>query len=143
LAPFGLFVACLVILGCGGKPTGDLSGSVTYKGKSVVHGTVTVYDTEGKPYQGGIDQGKYTVKNVPEGAVHIIVMSPDPGPAGTGAETPDGRGRPGREKRDVGPVGGQITGWFPLPKKYEDPNNTPFKTTVKAGMNPYDLELKD
>jgi hypothetical protein len=140
--PAALFVlfASLFAAGCGGKPTGDLSGKVTYKSKPVVVGTVTVYDAEKKVYQGGIDQGVYTVKNVPEGAVQIIVMSPNPGGDQTTAEDPR---RPKRDARPGEEKAAPVAGWMALPKKYEDAGTSPFKTTVKAGPNPFDLELKD
>ncbi|MBY0460832.1 MAG: hypothetical protein K2V38_26230 [Gemmataceae bacterium] len=141
LAVLAAAVACAAVLGCGGKPTGDLSGSVTYKGKSVVSGTVTVYDSENKAYQGGIDQGKYTVKNIPEGSVQIIVLSPDPN---TSEGSREEKGRKGREARpNEEPQGPKISGWFPIPRKYGETSSSPLKTTIKAGANPYDLELKD
>lgn len=139
---FVALVAFTVLTGCGGgKPTGDLSGKVTYKGKPVVLGTVTVYDSEKKAYQGGIDQGSYTVKNVPEGSVEIIVMSPNPG--GTADAIAEDPRRPKRDTRPGEEKAAPVVGWMALPKKYEDTKTSPLKTTVKAGPNPFDLELKD
>jgi hypothetical protein len=127
----------LLLAGCGSE-TGELTGSVRYKGKAVVAGTVTVYDAENRPFQGAIEQGKYTVTGITPGAVQVAVVSPNPNqgmyPKGTPA-------RPGREARPT--AAAPVAGWFALPKKYEGAETSPLKTDVKAGSNPYDIELKD
>src|SRR5262245_32918211 len=76
LAAIGLALLALVA-GCG-KRKGQISGTVKYKGKNVVVGTVTVYDEEERPFQSMIDQGRYYVSGIPEGPIKIIVISEDP-----------------------------------------------------------------
>jgi hypothetical protein len=142
LAPaIALGLAFLGTVGCGSKQTGDLSGTIKYKGKDVVTGTVTVYDADKKAYQGSIDQGKYSVKGIPQGVVTVVVVSADPGPA-KGEKLP-GKDRPGREKRPTPEDQVPITGWFALPKKYEDPATSPLKTTIGPGSNSFDISLTD
>lgn len=140
LAALLVLAATLFTVGCGGKPVGHLAGKVTYKGKPVVAGTVTVYDAEKKAYQGGIDQGNYTVKNIPEGPVQLVVISPNPGGAQAAGEDPR---RPKRDPRPGEEQAPPIVGWMALPKKYEETSSSPLKTTVVAGTTTFDLELKD
>ena len=136
------------LVGCGDKPTGTLSGAVSYKGKPVVSGTVTVYDAQTRAYQGTIADGRYQVANVPEGAVTIIVVSKNPAQTATRPGPADVPGKGGGKDDPKGGGGGPAmtpppTGWFALPKNYEDASTSPLKTTVKAGENPYDLTLID
>jgi hypothetical protein len=149
------FVAALIVAGCS-KPTGELSGSVTYKNKSVVTGTVTVTDANKKVYQGTIDQGQYSIKGIPVGPVTMIVTSPDPnasapppmptggaGPAGTpGGVGNTGPRTGGRETKGLTPAT-PIAGWFAIPKKYEEPSTSNLKTDIKVGPNTYDIKLDD
>jgi hypothetical protein len=144
LSILAAFLTSAFVVGCSKAP-GDLSGTVTYKGKSVVTGTVTAYDSDKRPYQGAIEQGQYTIKGIPAGPVTLIVVSQDPAAA---SQMPGGRpagpGREGGREGGRGAPATPIAGWFAIPKKYEDINTTDLKTEVKSGPNnTFNIELKD
>src|SRR4029077_6705571 len=68
----------LAITGCGAG-TGDVTGTVTYQGKTVASGTVLIVGSDSLPYYGNIqDDGTYTVPKVPTGPAKIAVLSPGP-----------------------------------------------------------------
>lgn len=154
LACGAAFFGAVLVVGCS-KPTGDLTGTVQYKGKSVVTGTVTAFDADKKPYQGAIEQGQYTIKGIPVGSVSLIVVSLNPaagqpgppaggpGPAGTpgapggGGDRGGGRGAPRGSQQEP------IPGWFAIPSKYEKVETSDLKTEIKAGPNTFNIELKD
>jgi len=147
-------VACLCMaVGCGGKS--EVKGKVTYQGKAVVWGTITLVDAAGGYYQGpiGLD-GTFSIPDVPSGPVKIGVHSTNP----------DGsRGRP----KDGGKVSGAVGGekaeddprskfktasapepprpepgkWFAIPAKYSDPQTSGLTGDVRRGQ-PLDVELK-
>src|SRR3954451_2576725 len=52
--------------GCTGRGTGNVSGRVTYQGKPVASGSVTMAPDEGPPISGVINEdGTYVCRNVP------------------------------------------------------------------------------
>jgi hypothetical protein len=61
--------------GCGGKPVGEVSGSVTYQGQPIVLGTIGFIDAAGAISTGIIRDGKYQVERVPVGEVTITVQA--------------------------------------------------------------------
>jgi len=147
-----------------------VSGKVTYDGKPVVWGSVTLVDAAGEFHQGtiGLD-GTYKIDNVPVGPVKIGVVSPKPpdetpgkggkrAPVG-GAATPPGKGGKGgppagggvedpREKflreqnitPNEGPPPPPPGAWFPIPEKFRDPTTSGLTGTVTAGK-PLDINL--
>lgn len=137
----GLMV--LAAVGCGGGKT-DAKGKVTYQGKTVVWGSVTLVDSTGQYHQGPIDlEGNYTIANVPAGKVKIAVTSPDPY-AGAGRPKPSGtfggKGQDGDDPRlkfkrepvaeQPKPAPGK---WFPLPDKVNDPTNSGLTGELSRG----------
>ncbi len=65
------------VTGCAGQ--GDVPGKVTYKGKTLVWGTVQLEGSDGKIAQGNIEQdGSYSVRGVAIGQARVAVNSPDP-----------------------------------------------------------------
>ena len=128
----GLVPACAaaaLLLGCSSGPeTGDVAGTVTFKGKAVKEGRVTFLN----PKEGGAAEseigpdGRYSISKVPVGEYLIVVtplsviMDTDPGkspPAPVEKQAPD------------------------IPRKYRQEGTTPLKYTVKPGSNEFKIEL--
>ena len=124
-----LSVFNLTMIGCG-PSQGDLGGTVSYKGKSVVRGSVLVVGTDRVPKQGPINpDGTYLVKDITAGAVKIAVISPQP------------TAKVAR-KKDEAPEKADTTGWFRLPENYSDPEKSSHSFQLKSGSNSHNIELK-
>ncbi len=140
-------VLALVLLGCGGKPTGDVSGKVVYQKKPVVSGSVVIVGSDNKPRTGEIKpDGTYTVLAVPVGEAKIAVISPDPNPDLPPPQEVKGKKKPLRpegtpveaekKKKDVADK------WFPLPEKYADVDRSGLTVTIQEGPNDFPVTLK-
>lgn len=119
----------VLLLGCSSGPeTGDVAGTVTFKGKAVKEGRVTFLN----PKEGGAAEseigpdGRYSISKVLVGEYLIVVtplsviMDTDPGkspPAPVEKQAPD------------------------IPRKYRQEGTTPLKYTVKPGSNDFKIEL--
>lgn len=57
-------VAAALVVGCGGEPSGEVSGTVTYDGKAVEDGAITFIPERGPTAGGVIKGGKYSTKVV-------------------------------------------------------------------------------
>ena len=119
--------------GCGGH--GDVSGKVTYKGKTLVWGTVQFEGSDKMIQQGNINSdGTYSISGVAIGEAKAAVSSINP--KSSDFQVRQAEGRPPPKPRP------EVKGWFPIPEKY----NTPFKSgltySIKAGQNQIDIELK-
>lgn len=115
-----------------------------YKNKAVNTGTVTIFDDQNRPYQGPIQNGQYSVSGIPAGPVQLIVVSQNPVVAVAAPPPRPGEkgGRPAKPPQD-GQAPADASGWFAIPKKYEDMKTSNLKTEVKSGPNTYNLDLKD
>lgn len=162
-AALTFFLIAALAAGCGGKA--NPKGKVTYQGKPVVWGSVTLVDSTGMYHQGEIDlQGNYSIDGVPTGPVKIGVHSPKP-------EDPGGRGGKGGKGAPIGGVAGKgaadiedprekffasqggkknvepekprppAGAWFPIPEKFSDPQTSGLTGDVKSGT-PLDIDLK-
>lgn len=156
-------VVVLAATGCGQK-TNKVKGKVTYDGKTVVWGSVTLLDAKGAYHQGDIDlNGNYEIANVPVGPVKIGVVSPDPkveaggskggkggnrdAAAAGGAKTSGGGAAASDDPRErfFQQQGGrpqapekpkpQPGQWFPIPAKFTDPATSGLSGEVKPGTD--------
>src|SRR5262245_50664021 len=67
-----VLLVALVCIGCV-RPTGEISGTVTYRGKPLPSGTVTCLDVNNQALgSSAISQGSYSIARVPVGPVKII-----------------------------------------------------------------------
>jgi hypothetical protein len=120
----------LVVGGCDSGPaTGEVSGKVTFRGKAVKEGSVTLLNpTEGGAYEAQIGaEGAYAVPNKVLAGEYLVEVKPlvhivdtDPGkspPAPMEKPAPD------------------------IPKKYRMQGTTPLKASVKAGKNEINFEM--
>jgi hypothetical protein len=141
---FLVTVLSIGLVGCG-PGVGDLSGSVSYKGKKVKVGTVTVFGGDGVVKYGLIDRdGNFTVKDVCGGDVRICVASPHPKeslPYSAGNVTAKDKG----PKRDIpkvtmDPV--DLKNWFEIPEQYQYPDKSGLTFQMRSGANTFNIELK-
>ena len=77
----GPLFCCILLCGLGGcgSRLGDVAGKVTYRGKTVVCGSVVLVGPDGLTKVGNIGQdGSYVIKDVGAGKVGVAVFSLDP-----------------------------------------------------------------
>jgi hypothetical protein len=127
----------LVLVGCGAKAT--VTGKVTYKGKPLPMGTVTIHGEKGEVATGGIADGSYQVEKAPVGPVKITVTVPKapkvPNQMG-GMAAREGKEGPGM------PGGGEAQKEVvPIPDKYASPETSGKSTTLNKGKQEYNIDL--
>src|SRR5439155_8044348 len=104
--------------GCGG--TADVTGKVSYKGKLLASGTVSMVGPDGLVRQGIINgDGTYAIAGVAAGKVQLGVSSPRPG----GAERGGRRGGRGIRRAPDG-AAQDASGWFAIPNTYLEPTTS-------------------
>ncbi len=128
-------VATLAPIGCG--PTGpgmaQVTGKVTYKGKPVPKGTITfVHEgAEGRNASGELDEaGNYRLQTENPGDGALL---------GEYKVTIYAHDEPILDYIPTTPVKPKIL----APQKYEKPDTTPLKATVKSGSNTFDFTLTE
>jgi len=146
-------VPCLLIaigisslLGCG--RSGKVTGTVTYQGSPVVSGTVTLLDSNGVVHQVVIGpDGTYQIEGVPSGTAKIGVTSPDPVAeskkvaAWQGSRS--GKGKQGSQTPAKHAATATSTGWFPLPERFADPEQSGIALDIRGGRNTMPIALTD
>ncbi len=128
-----LGLLCLLVTsGCGGP--GDLSGTVTYKGKPLSTGTVNVVGGDGIICSGIIqDDGTFTVTGLVPGKVQIAVTSINPAKQKSIAKPKSGM--------EVAPKG-DGSKWFAIPEQYADFERSGLTFDLERGPNSFPIELK-
>jgi hypothetical protein len=129
----GVFALLAVVPGCG-PGTAAVVGKVSYQGKPVVWGSVTLKAADGSMHQIGINpDGTYRLDRVPVGPAKVGVSSPDPTPSARAKALADPRVPTGPPPLPPG-------AWFPLPAKFADPATS--GVTVDVGRGSADIDLK-
>lgn len=151
-----------VATGCGGGDA-KVRGKVTYSGKPVVWGSVTLVDRTGVYHQGNIDlNGNYEIDKVPPGPVKIAVVSPKPAAGRPQEKDKGGRGA----GRGAGKGGGEIEDprekffagkekeaaperplpppgtWFPIPDRFASADTSGLTGEVKGTEATLDIDIK-
>ena len=124
----------LLLIACGCSSRGTVSGKVTFRGKPVVWGTVSVIASDNVQYAAQItSEGTYSIPNVPTGPAKFAVSSPNPDGTARGgpAAANDGAGDRG-SAGEGGPPNPPPGAWFALPEKYNDPLKSGLTGTVGA-----------
>jgi hypothetical protein len=136
-----------LIVGCGpGK--GDLSGTVSYRGKAVKFGTVTVFGGDGVPKYGVIDRsGKYSISDITGGDIKLTVESPHPREVAATPREPIKRpdapkGGVARPEQGTGVDPEDVKNWFAIPSKYGFADKSGLTFTLRSGANTHNIELK-
>jgi hypothetical protein len=145
--PALVLLASLAILGCGDKK-GEVSGTVTYKGKPVPLGTVTFVNVNKETVgTAAISDGKYLMTKVPVGPVKILVTTPLQRqivklnlPSSLKKAIAEGKLKDKGPPTDLGkqPMAPAMT----LPAKYGKTEETDLTFTVEPGSQEHPIELK-
>src|SRR5262245_18162987 len=123
----------LSVAGCGGQ--GDVSGEVSYKGKSLVWGTVQFEGSDNLLRQANINSdGTYSVHGVAVGQAKVAVSSINPQSSDFQMRQVEGKAPPKPRPK--------VAGWFRIPEKYDAPYKSGLVYTIKRGENKYDIELE-
>jgi hypothetical protein len=123
-----MLTGAVALVGCsGGKPTGSVTGKVSYKGAPVTSGFVNFFAPErGAASQGKItESGTYTLEGVVDAGTYKVYLQP-PLPE----QLP-----PGTKPKARTP--------FNVPAKFLDGNSSPLSKEVKTGKNDINIELTD
>jgi hypothetical protein len=128
---FVVALCALVTLGCGRK--GTVSGTVNYKNKPLPSGTVTFFGANKEIVgNGSINNGNYSIANVPPGPVKITVSTPP-----VRAMAPDRRHPPPKDM-----PGGPTTPPVAIPTQYGNPEQSGLEYTVQSGSQQHPIDLK-
>lgn len=114
--------------GCGpGTPVAAdaVTGAVTYNGKPVADGTLSLRSAGGAAAAGKIEAGHFAVAGpLPPGEYQAFVTPPRPEPQ-----------PPGKAVTKAAPL--------PLPPRFRDPTTSGVVVTLKSGKNELPVEFKD
>lgn len=142
-ARWGMLVAALGAAGCAPSHA-DVTGSVSYRGRPVVWGTVSVVGADGMTYYGPVrPDGTFAVPGVPVGPARFGVYSPDPYfepplPPDVKRRVEEAR-RAAAPRDPPKPPKGQ---WVRLPPKYTDPLTSGLTAEVAGPETVFDLRLE-
>lgn len=146
----GVALVALALAGCSDRAVA-VRGKVTYQGKPLAGGSVTLVGPTGLVYAGAVQaDGTYTIDGVPAGSVKIGVT----GPPNRSAAKPAPGGRDGGRGGDVtsrgapdgaapappppAPTAGPSVS---VPAQFADPNASGLTGTVESGK-PLDIDVK-
>lgn len=131
--PMIVLAGLVAAAGCSRRETGNVSGKVTYKGKSLASGSVIFTTPDAPAVPANINpDGTYTCKDVLEGQAVVAVISPND--ASEARETAAQKPGIQMEAAKFDPKK-----WFPIPAKYGQ--NSPLTFQVKPGDNTFDIDL--
>lgn len=126
----GFSLSLLLLNSCGGRPTGVVSGEITYKDQPLSLGTVAMIAEDGTVASGMINDGRYNIENVPVGPVKITVHVYPPSPM---------------MAPPTGPVAGSkqkpLLVFVPIPDRYADASRSGLTYTVVKGPQTHDVAL--
>ena len=137
--------AAILLSGCGGPKTAEVSGTVTFNGKALPRGSIGFVADDGRVESGPIIDGKYQVARAPVGHVRVTVTG---GPRGQESMGPPQR------KMGVMKLGEGVEKGEPLantkaakeptmvvPRKYNKAETSDLAYEVKDGSQQKDFAL--
>jgi hypothetical protein len=125
--------------GCGGEPTGTISGKVTLNGKPVTAGTIN-FLVGGVSFGSPINaDGNYIVENVPVGDAIVLLADP---PQEEAVSMPTRKPTEAEARSQKGPPPAPPKKPPVIPTKYGDQVEALFKFKVKGGDNTFNAEMK-
>ena len=135
VACVALAVAITAVAGCGSRRA-DISGRMTYQGKTIEVGSVTLLGVDGLPVICAINGGRYS-GNVPVGSVRVGINSFDP------AVQLQAYQRDGAVPADIkAELTAQRAKWFPVPGKFGDPRASGLVINVTGTGETFDFDLQ-
>jgi hypothetical protein len=168
---FVLVCGVVALVGCS-RPTGTISGKVTYKGEPVKIGNISFVSTEGQTTVSAIlaEDGTYTIPTISVGSCKVCVDTSSFNPKTTSSAKGSYGAKGGKdgkegksdkvEPKPLDPSTSKIPeGYHPsnpmdtpasknkarytaIPEKYAKPESTDLTYTVVAGSQTFDIELK-
>jgi hypothetical protein len=135
------------IMGCGGS-VATVSGKVSYQGKPLSGGTVTLIPEQGVPLTGAIKpDGSYSIAKVPFGRVKVAVetkSAQSKQPSGVIQLPAPIRQKTAQLPKELeNPNNTQETSrYIPIPDRYSDPDKSGLSFVVEKSKQVFDLELK-
>jgi hypothetical protein len=137
-----LLVPILVLAGCAGK--GDVSGTVSYKGKVLTSGSVTFQGPDGNLHISEILDGQYSVTGVPTGTAKIGVTVLDESITEHFRKmSAFGRGQKGGDMpKGPPPKIPDLSTFYIVPQKFGDGNSSGLTFEVRSGPNTHDIDIK-
>ena len=141
-----LFAAVLLAGVSGCARTVDVEGTVTYRGRPVISGSVIFVAADRTAHAGIIEpDGTYFVEGLPPGLVKIAVVSQDPAKGRTVQAGDKILHRTGRGKRKTQAAASKppppAKGWFPLPFQLADAETSGLTRHVSVGHASFPIEL--
>ena len=153
----GGVLVLLLAAGCSRRPATEyarVTGHVSYHGKPIVQGKITVFTDGGAFDTAPIDDGQYVLSRAPVGTVHVVLMGtterrdPKQQEAEKWAQIRRGAERmkkweaEGKKLADLPPepVPEDPKG---IPSKYSGDRTTPLTREVKPGSQVIDIDIKD
>ena len=124
-----------VVAGCrpAGPATGEVTGTVTHKGKPLPFGSIVFVGPDERSAAGTIKDGSYKIRNAPVGPVKIAVASHPRVPPALQKKLP---GQP------LPPLDGPDDPYLRIPPHYKDPEQSGLTCTIKEGQQTFDIPLK-
>lgn len=144
-----LLLAACVLVGCsGGKAkSGNVYGTITYKGEKLGGGTIAFESSGSKgtafPIQA---DGRYTVSNLTPGEYKVVVETKSVAQAGSmpkGFDTKDASKVKDASGFDPSKLQSSRPSFVKIPDKYASAGSTPLSFTVKGGDQKKDFDLED
>ena len=122
-------------LGCGGAPTGTVTGTVTYQGAKVPSAKVTFFGPNNELVSASTDsEGRYNASDVPLGEVRVAVITSRPRPSAEQVAR-----NPLLKQKGYVPSGEKTV---TVPLRYSDPAKSNLSLTVNRGSQPFDIDLR-
>lgn len=136
------FSVCGALAGCSSGKPAVLSGTVSFKGKNLAIGTVTVVSDRGDVASAEIQaDGTYTIPDAPRGVLKVSVISPNPK-----VTEQNNKQLYDAARGKTGPPPaislGDPTKWFEIPQAYGDPDQSGLSVEVRSGENKYDIVMQ-
>jgi hypothetical protein len=149
--PLVLRIGCLLILGLAttgcGRGTATVSGRVTYKGRPLPSGTVTIYDADSSVRTGQIaPDGTYVITEIATGSAAITVATTPPLPAREllhiTKPPPDPTNPPKVSQVKASGRSETAGRYVPIPARYRKLGESGLRYTVRRGNQTFDIDLQ-
>jgi|SRR5262245_21062177 len=132
----------ILLAGCGKVDHfGEVSGTVSYKGKRIPAGTVTFHGADGRVETAQIQpDGTYRAPKVLVGPTRVTVETPNPSrlsPALAKAMKEGDEQAMAAARRD----GATIVPSVPIPEKYKNPDQSELKLDIMEGSQVFEIPL--
>lgn len=129
---WSIALGLLLVVGVGCDKLGQVSGTVSYRGRPLPNGTVVLLDSDGQAHHGRIGpDGRYAIPKVPRGEARVAVTSLVEESRSSGRAGNAGNAR----------VGVQAPRYSRIPMQYSDLTQSGLTTTIE-GDGALDLDLK-